>query len=197
MKLQTILLVVFAFIVSLTPAEAQNFTQSGGASYYGKALHGRNTSSGERFDMYAMTCAHRTLPFGTMLRVRDTKTGREVIVRVTDRGPFGRGRVIDLSWQAAKELGILSRGVANVELSIVGKNGVIDAVEPAVTPEIPQLQLYDPQTGDYYAAADWQKRAEQAEQTKASAKAAPAKKKAAKRPRYRVQNGRYTARARK
>ena len=198
MKLKTILLAVIAIIISFTSANAQNFAKTGKASYYGKALHGRKTSSGERFDMYAMTCAHRTLPFGTMLKVRDTKTGKEVIVRVTDRGPFGPGRVVDLSWQAAKDLGILSRGVANVELTVVGKNGIIDPIENIEKPEIPQLQLLDPRTGDYYAANEWEQRAAEAEKEKAQ-EAAKAKKQknVAPRPRYRVQNGRYTARAKK
>ena len=168
--------------------------ETGIASYYAKRLTGRRTASGERFHHDSLTCAHRTLPFGTMLNVRDTKTGKEVVVRVTDRGPFGQGRVVDLSWQAAKELGILSRGVAQVELTVVGKNGMIDKVEQGTKPEIPQLQLYDPQTGEYLAAAEWEKRAQEAEKMKAEN---IKQKKTAKQPRYRVQNGRYTARAKK
>jgi rare lipoprotein A len=88
----------------------------GKASWYGKRFHGRRTASGEIFDMNAMTAAHRTLPFGTMVRVRSMATGREVVVRINDRGPFSRRRIIDLSQAAARELGVRSRGVTEVQL---------------------------------------------------------------------------------
>lgn len=94
--------------------------QVGYATWYGKALAGRKTASGERFDPDKMTAAHRTLPFGTLVEVRRVDTGRSVVVRITDRGPFsGRGRIIDLSRKAAEELGILRDGVARVELRFV------------------------------------------------------------------------------
>ena len=96
MKLRTLFILV-SFCSAMLMSAQQDYRATGIASYYGKALHGRKTSSGERFDMYKMTCAHRTLPFGTILNVRDIKTGRSVQVRVTDRGPFGRGRIVDLS----------------------------------------------------------------------------------------------------
>jgi rare lipoprotein A len=86
------------------------------ATFYGSAHHGRRTASGERFDMRAMTCAHRTLPFGTRVRVVDLETGRSVVVRVNDRGPYGEDRVVDLSLAAARKLGIVERGVARVRL---------------------------------------------------------------------------------
>jgi rare lipoprotein A len=101
------------------PAEDRPGVQEGLASYYGRYHHGKRTASGERFDMRAMTCAHRTLPFGTRLRVTDLESGRSVVVRVNDRGPFARGRVVDLSEAAAKALGILERGVARVRLEQV------------------------------------------------------------------------------
>lgn len=87
------------------------------ASWYGKELHGRRTASGERFDMNAMTAAHRQFPFGTRVRVRSIDTGREVVVRINDRGPFKREREIDLSAAAARALGIQHLGVARVQLS--------------------------------------------------------------------------------
>lgn len=94
--------------------------QVGYATWYGKALAGRKTASGERFDPDKMTAAHRTLPFGTLVEVRRVDTGRAVVVRITDRGPFsGRGRIIDLSRRAADELGIVRDGVARVELRLV------------------------------------------------------------------------------
>ena len=88
----------------------------GQASWYGQRFHGKRTASGERFDMHALTAAHRSLPFGTRVRVRSLATGREVVVRINDRGPALRSRVIDLSWAAARELGVHQRGVSRVEL---------------------------------------------------------------------------------
>ena len=94
--------------------------QVGLATWYGAALAGRKTASGERFDPSRYTAAHRSLPFGTWVEVRRPETGRSVRVRITDRGPFGdRRRVIDLSRRAAEDLGIVREGVARVELRIV------------------------------------------------------------------------------
>lgn len=84
------------------------------ASWYGKAHDGKLTASGERFDMYAMTCAHRSLPFGTRLRVTNPGNNQSVIVTVNDRGPFVRGRGLDLSYAAAKRIGIIEQGVQKV-----------------------------------------------------------------------------------
>jgi rare lipoprotein A len=87
--------------------------EQGGASWYGRKFHGRPTSSGEPYDMFAMSAAHRTMPIPSFARVRNPANGREVIVRVNDRGPFVAGRVIDLSYTAALKLGVLN-GVAPV-----------------------------------------------------------------------------------
>lgn len=92
---------------------------SGTASYYGRKFHGRRTASGEPFDMYAMTAAHRTLPFGTRLRVTNPRTGASVVVRINDRGPFHGSRIIDVSRAAAEELGLVGRGHGLVELALV------------------------------------------------------------------------------
>lgn len=89
--------------------------ESGGASWYGRKFHGRPTASGEPYDMYAMTAAHKTMPIPSYARVRNPANGREVIVRVNDRGPFVAGRVIDLSYTAAFKLGLLG-GVAPVQV---------------------------------------------------------------------------------
>ncbi len=86
------------------------------ASYYGKGFHGRRTASGEVYNQYAMTCAHKTLPFQTLLKITNPRNGKNVIVRVTDRGPFKRGRDLDLSYGAAKEIGMLAAGVMKVEV---------------------------------------------------------------------------------
>ncbi len=89
------------------------------ATYYSKRFHGRKTASGERYDHYALTCAHKTLPFQTQLLVTNPKTGQSVTVKVNDRGPFTRGRDLDLSYAAAKELGMLAAGVIPVEVQIL------------------------------------------------------------------------------
>lgn len=90
----------------------------GVASYYGQKYHGRRTASGEVYDMNKMTAAHRTLPFGLKVRVTELASNRSVVVRINDRGPFIRGRIIDLSRAAAQRLGIIQSGSANVKLEI-------------------------------------------------------------------------------
>jgi hypothetical protein len=89
------------------------------ASYYGGRFHGRKTASGERFDKNALTCAHRSLPFDTILIVTNPKNGKSVTVRVNDRGPFTRGRDVDLSYAAAKEIDMLRAGVIPVDVVVV------------------------------------------------------------------------------
>jgi rare lipoprotein A len=88
----------------------------GQASWYGGKFHGRRTASGERFDMNALTAAHPKLPFGTRVRVRNPRNGREVVVRINDRGPFTGGRIIDLSRAAAEAIGLIQAGVGPVVL---------------------------------------------------------------------------------
>ena len=95
--------------------------ERGRASWYGKAHHGLRTASGERFDMHALTAAHRTLPFGTIVQVTDLETGRSVKVRINDRGPFRRDRIIDLSYEAAKKLGVTARGAPRVEIIVLDR----------------------------------------------------------------------------
>ena len=92
--------------------------EEGIASWYGHPYHGRHSASGEIYNMYAMTAAHRTLPFGTQVRVHDLQNGRDVDVRINDRGPFVEGRIIDLSYAAAQAMGI--NGIARVRLEILG-----------------------------------------------------------------------------
>ncbi len=93
--------------------------QSGVASWYGGKFHGRKTASGERYNQNGMTAAHKTLPFGTRVQVTNTRTGNSVVVRINDRGPFVKGRVIDLSRAAASQLGV--NGVAPVRLTVLGR----------------------------------------------------------------------------
>jgi rare lipoprotein A len=98
---------------------APSRAEIGLASYYGRSFRGQRTASGARYDPRAMTCAHRRHPFGAVLRVTEIESGRSVLVTVTDRGPFARGRVIDLSLAAARALRILERGVARVRVERV------------------------------------------------------------------------------
>jgi len=93
--------------------------QDGVASYYGATFAGRRTASGERFDPRALTAAHRELPFGTHVRVTNLANGRSVTVRINDRGPFAGGRLVDLSWEAARKLDMLRSGLARVRLEVL------------------------------------------------------------------------------
>jgi rare lipoprotein A len=97
------------------------FTQTGQASWYGEPHHGRRTANGERFDMHALTAAHPTLPFGTRLRVVNLDNDREVEVRVNDRGPSIPGRIIDLSYAAARALGAVTAGIISVRLTVLAE----------------------------------------------------------------------------
>jgi len=101
-------------------ASSDGFVQTGIASWYGKDFHGKRTSNGEIYDMHAMTAAHKTLPLGVFVKVRNTSNGREAIVRVNDRGPFVKGRIIDLSNAAAKKLGVDIVGTAPVRIEALG-----------------------------------------------------------------------------
>ena len=99
-------------------------SEAGVASYYAHKYHGRKTASGERFDMNDMTAAHKTLPFGTRVRVTNVSNGKSVTVRINDRGPFVKGRVIDLSLAAAKKLDMVNAGLAQVRLRSAGSGAV-------------------------------------------------------------------------
>ena len=136
----------FSFLISHSSFLISHFSfltaqgvQHGKASYYAKSFHGRKTASGERLHPDSLTCAHRTYPFGTKLKVYNPATGRSVIVRVTDRGPFIRGRIIDLSWRAAKELDIVSKGVAVV--TVQKYSSIIVPYLPKDEIDIPDLEL--------------------------------------------------------
>lgn len=117
------------FILGLTfiltsQANARSFTegwkQTGVTSYYHRSLNGNKTANGERYNhMGAMTAAHRSLPFGTQVRVTDNKTGKSIVVKINDRGPFHGNRMLDLSGRAATELGIVKQGVCSVSIEVV------------------------------------------------------------------------------
>ena len=106
--------------------DSAGFRQNGIASWYGEDFHGRKTSNGEIYNMYAMTAAHKTLPLGTYVRVHNLENNRAAEVRINDRGPFVHGRIIDLSYAAAKDLGLVGPGTARVEIVALGTPATTD-----------------------------------------------------------------------
>ena len=189
MKFQKIIFIL-ATILSLTTttALAQN---KGKASYYGNKFHGRRTSDGSRYHKDSLTCAHRTLPFGTLLKVRNQKNGREVVVKVTDRGPFGPGRIVDLSMAAAREIGMVQQGVVPVEVTRVGhvKDSKLLMAQSDAAHEtaLPQAKYLDPATGKFYTMDEWTERGEKARQEHMARMAQKVQ------PRYRVLTDKMTA----
>ena len=120
LKLGLYWLVSFSFVIyHLSFSVSARAQQSGKASFYAKRATGSRTANGERLHHDSMTCAHRSYPFGTMLKVTNVLNGRQVVVRVNDRGPFRRGRIIDLSWGAAKAIGMISHGVVPVTVELL------------------------------------------------------------------------------
>jgi rare lipoprotein A len=111
--------------------------QRGTASWYGPRFNGRRTASGERFDMREFTAAHRTLPFGTLVRVHSLVNGRDVDVRITDRGPYAGNRIIDLSRAAAEELGMLGLGFKEVVLMVPESTSEVAVAPPSPPPRKP------------------------------------------------------------
>ena len=189
MKFQKIIFIL-ATILSLTTttALAQN---KGKASYYGNKFHGRRTSDGSRYHKDSLTCAHRTLPFGTLLKVRNQKNGREVVVKVTDRGPFGPGRIVDLSMAAAREIGMVQQGVVPVEVTRVGHVNesklLMAQSDAAHETALPQAKYLDPATGKFYTMDEWTERGEKARKEHIARMAQKVQ------PRYRVLTDKMTA----
>jgi rare lipoprotein A len=126
-----------------TLARSRGYRERGIASWYGKKFQGRQTASREIYDMYAMTAAHRTLPLPTYVRVTNLENGRHVVVRINDRGPFYPNRLIDLSYAAAKRLGILARGTGLVDVE------AIDPVKP-VSHHPDMAETISPEAVDMY-----------------------------------------------
>lgn len=120
-KIGKVVLILLS-LLGFTPLQAQ--TQRGKATFYSKRATGSRTANGERLHHDSLTCAHRTYPFGTLLKVTNLNNNKWVVVKVTDRGPFARGRIIDLSWRAAKELDILAKGVSMVKVEVYTGVGV-------------------------------------------------------------------------
>ncbi|PHS68641.1 MAG: septal ring lytic transglycosylase RlpA family lipoprotein [Methylophaga sp.] len=126
-----------------TMSSSRGYHEKGIASWYGTKFHGRRTSSGETYDMYAMTAAHKTLPLPSYVEVTNLDNGRKVIVKVNDRGPFHGNRLIDLSYSAATKLDIVAKGTGKVEIRAItaGKASVVDEVSQPVTRRGP-VSLY-------------------------------------------------------
>lgn len=125
MKIKLCLSFLLLFsLVSCSQVETQEETlvETGKASYYAQSLRGESTANGERFNPKKFTAAHRTLPFGTKVLVTNLANGKAIVVRINDRGPFVKNRIIDLSPAAAKKLDFFKKGVANVELKVVDEN---------------------------------------------------------------------------
>jgi rare lipoprotein A len=129
-RIAALVVVSLLFLLPLAALESE----TGEASWYGPGFHGRRTANGEIFDKEALTAAHRTLPFGTVVRVRNLDNGRVVVVRINDRGPFARDRILDLSEAAARELDMMATGTAPVKLEILSAGESGTAVAPAAPP---------------------------------------------------------------
>ncbi len=126
----TLLTALLTLCPSAADAQEKQDTLYGKASYYSLRMTGRKTANGERFHNDSMMCAHRDLPFGTLLRVRNLDNGKEVILRVNDRGPYAKKYILDITQRAARELGFLRKGWAEVEVVVLPK----DAIFPIDTP---------------------------------------------------------------
>lgn len=127
--------------------DAQGFNQQGLASWYGPPFHGRKTSNGETYNMHGDTAAHKTLPMETRVLVHNRENNRETVVRINDRGPFVKGRIIDLSKKAAKEIGMLKKGTARVEITALGETRIVKEGQK----EIKRFLTYpDFQKGKFY-----------------------------------------------
>jgi len=137
----------------------KGFVQTGMASWYGRDFHGKKTSNGERYDMHAMTAAHKTLPLGVYVKVENRKNGREIVVRVNDRGPFVKGRIIDLSFEAAKKLGVTAEGTAPVRVEALGYQGT--GAEKYKAPETYDAGSYTVQVGSFKEQANADRLSEQ------------------------------------
>ncbi len=179
------LLFILATLVTFTFSINASAQQHGKASYYSNRLHGHRTSDGSRYHKDSLTCAHRTLPFGTLLKVTNKNNGKEVVVKVTDRGPYANGRVVDLSMAAARELGMVSSGVASVTVENVGFSADGDAKNDDGL--IPETKYLDPATGHFYTMKEWKERGE----AKRQQHLAELRKK--QQPRYRILNTKLTA----
>jgi rare lipoprotein A len=112
------LIIILSFFFPLSSGSVENYPQYGHASWYGGKFHGRKTASGERFNKNSFTGAHKQLPFDTVIRVTNLRNGKDVYVRINDRGPFVSGRIVDISRAAAEAIGFNGRGVIRVKIEV-------------------------------------------------------------------------------
>jgi rare lipoprotein A len=133
------------------PRVQEGWSEAGVASWYGQPFHGRLTANGERYDMYQLSCAHKTLPLGTVIRVQNRANGHRLDLRVNDRGPYVRGRIIDCSKAAAWQLGFLEDGLAPVRIQVVrrGTGRPLYYAEPATREGSPDHYVYTLQLGAF------------------------------------------------
>lgn len=196
MKIKAILLTLVSIFVfaNLGINAKTHESKDGNATYYGNKWHGRQTSSGSIYHKDSLTCAHRTLPFGTLLKVTNKRNGKVVVVKVTDRGPFRKGAIIDLSMAAAKRIDMVNDGICPVEIAQVGSMPVLPTTTEKDNPVLPELELLDPVTGNYYTMTEWQQEQNRKEAAKAQN---PANYTAKAQPRYRVIGQQATAKVAK
>lgn len=153
MRIRRQALLAISIILGLTHAEAQPLHE-GKASYYARKFTGRKTANGEFFHHDSMTCAHRYYPFGTLLKVSNMSNGKVVVVRVNDRGPFVKGRIIDLSWKAARTLGFISQGIAMVK--VVPLNLTFIPYRADYTIKLPEFEFETASDRPFSMKPEWQ-----------------------------------------
>lgn len=175
---------IFLFVAMVAGMVTARAQQVGDATYYSNRLHGRFTSDGSRYHRDSLTCAHKTFPLGTYLKVRNARNGQEVVVKVTDRGPYRRGAIVDLSYAAAKEIGMITAGVVPVEVERVDGPADYLAAPSREAFALPELRVRDAATGETCTVSEWVRRSEE---QKARAREAEAAR----------QRARYTAKAQK
>ena len=171
----------------------------GDATYYSNRLHGRHTSDGSRYHRDSLTCAHKTYPLGSYLKVRNAENGQEVVVKVTDRGPYRPGAIVDLSYAAAKEIGMLRAGVVPVEVVQVDAPSSPLAAPDGSMLRLPELRVRDAATGQYYTVSEWNRRNEEekarAREAEEARQRARYTAQAQKEKRWRVLNDQMTAKS--
>ncbi|WP_457573050.1 septal ring lytic transglycosylase RlpA family protein [Desulfolithobacter sp.] len=127
---------------------AEGYREVGIASWYGRKFHGRSTANGEQYNMFEYTAAHKTLPMNTVVLVKNLENGRQTVVRINDRGPFVRGRIIDLSYRAAKEIDLLRNGTARVEVIAMGEMSPVTASIRSAAATKANIRKFD--SGTFY-----------------------------------------------
>ncbi len=174
--------------------DARGYRQSGIASWYGKPFHGRKTSCGDTYNMYGISAAHKTLPMGTHVVVRNLENGRSIRLAINDRGPFVAGRIIDLSYGAAKRLDMVGRGTARVEVVAIGTSTSRSETKAmAATPANSDQGRFTIQVGAFGDQKNARKLAEALRKTYKDAQVLPPHPPGGARPLYRVVVGECTS----